>query len=294
MIVIESNAELNLVKEIKDSTNPFRCLYVPFSTVKGDYEDLIPRFSSHVKEFFTKMNAKIFVCSNKDVFLLTRDVYRKEIATFLSTLNQKLMPDSPPSSLAILFETDINDKDLISLCRARIEQQDKERLEQRKLELQKQEEDRKNNVLKTEITETHVSKIPKKRVARKDVQLLVIEDDILTQRLIKNTIGERYLLSAAKDGYEALTQYADTAPDVVFLDIGLPDASGQDILRKIIKMDPDAYIVMLSGNGDRENILEAMTSGAQGFIGKPFTQNKLFEYIEKSSHYIQKKTKGDI
>ena len=294
MIVIENNAELNLVKEIKDSTNPFRCLYVPFSTVKGDYEDLIPRFSSHVKEFFTKMNAKIFVCSNKDVFLLTRDVYRKEIATFLSTLNQKLMPDSPPSSLAILFETDINDKDLISLCRTRIEQQHKERLEQRKLELQKQKEDRKNSVLKTEITETHVSKIPKKRAARKDVQLLVIEDDILTQRLIKNTLGERYLLSAAKDGYEAITQYADTAPDVVFLDIGLPDANGQDILRKILKMDPDAYIVMLSGNGDRENILQAMTSGAQGFIGKPFTQNKLFQYIEKSTHFIQKKTKGDI
>ena len=294
MIVIESNAELNLVKEIKDSTNPFRCLYVPFSKVKGDYEDLIPRFSSHVKDFFAKMNAKIFVCSNKDVFLLTRDVYRKEIATFLSTLNQKLMPDSPPSSLAILFERDINDKDLISLCRTRIEQQHKERLEQRKRELKKQEEDRKKKVLKTEITETHVSKIPKKRAARKDVQLLVIEDYILTQRLIKNTLAERYLLAAAKDGYEAITQYADTAPDVVFLDIGLPDASGQDILRKILKMDPEAYIVMLSGNGDRENIVEAMSSGAQGFIAKPFTQNKLFQYIEKSKHFIQKNSKGDI
>lgn len=294
MIVINSSAEMKLIEEIKSSPESFRCLYIPFSKVTGDHDNIILQFSNHVENEFESRNTKIFVGSNNDVFLLTREIYRKEIATFLSTLNHKLMPDSPPSSLAILFEKDINDKELYSLCRQRIERLHKERLDQRRQQLKQEELERQKQVLNTEINKNHVSKIPAKRLSRKDVQILVIEDDLLTQRLIKNTLGDRYALSTAKDGYEALTVYADTAPDVVFLDIGLPDANGKDILRKIIAMDSDAYIVMLSGNGDRENILEAMTSGAKGFIGKPFTQNKLFQYIEKSPHYTEKKLKGEV
>ena len=82
--------------------------------------------------------------------------------------------------------------------------------------------------------------------------------------------------------------YVNKAPDVLFLDIGLPDINGHDVLERLFKLDPQAYVVMFSGNGDRENVLKAVELGAKGFVGKPFTQEKLIQYIEKSP-FIQEK-----
>jgi two-component system chemotaxis response regulator CheY len=69
---------------------------------------------------------------------------------------------------------------------------------------------------------------------------------------------------------------------VLFLDIGLPDIDGLKVLERIFKLDPQAYVVMFSGNGSKEHIMRAVELGARGFVGKPFTKEKLFQYIEKS------------
>jgi DNA-binding NarL/FixJ family response regulator len=59
---------------------------------------------------------------------------------------------------------------------------------------------------------------------------------------------------------------------------------------RLLELDPDAYIVMLSGQGNRENILHSMQLGAKGFIGKPFTPEKLFSYVHKCP-FVQEKRK---
>ena len=84
-------------------------------------------------------------------------------------------------------------------------------------------------------------------------------------------------------------QYVTHAPDVLFLDIELPDITGHDVLQKVLEMDPDAFVIMLSGNGNKENIFKAMKTGAKGFVGKPFTKDKLLQYILKcpKAHEIQ-------
>ena len=86
--------------------------------------------------------------------------------------------------------------------------------------------------------------------------------------------------------------YVNKAPDVLFLDIGLPDINGHEVLEKLFKLDPDAYVVMFSGNGDKENIMKAVELGAKGFVGKPFSQEKLLQYIQKSP-FIQEKQKRE-
>ena len=84
--------------------------------------------------------------------------------------------------------------------------------------------------------------------------------------------------------------YVNKAPAVRFLDIGLPDIDGHTVLKKVFEIDPDAYVVMFSGNGDKENVMKAVKTGAKGFVGKPFTKDKLYQYIDKSP-FVQTKQK---
>jgi len=134
-----------------------------------------------------------------------------------------------------------------------------------------------------------IQSLQKRRSSRKSLEVMIVEDDPFSQKLVSNILNDHYSVHVTSDGYGALMSYVNFAPDVLFLDIGLPDIDGHEVLEKIFIIDPNAYVVMLSGNGDKENIMKAVTSGAKGFVGKPFTQEKLFQYIEKSP-YVQEKT----
>lgn len=109
--------------------------------------------------------------------------------------------------------------------------------------------------------------------------VLVVEDDPLSQRLVGNILKKDHEVINAATGLEAYDAYLLNAPDIVFMDIGLPDTNGHQLLKRFIKINPDAYIIMLSGNGTKEAILTAMQLGAKGFVGKPFSQEKLLHYI---------------
>ena len=117
---------------------------------------------------------------------------------------------------------------------------------------------------------------------------MVVDDDLFTQRLVKNSISKHGDVVFAADGCRALELYVAKAPDILFLDIELPDTTGHEVLEKIFQLDPHAFVVMLSGNGDRDNVLKAVEIGASGFVGKPFPRNRLCQYIEKSPFIIKK------
>tara|TARA_Y100001934_G_C12362047_1_gene781307 strand:+ start:2215 stop:3123 length:909 start_codon:yes stop_codon:yes gene_type:complete len=118
--------------------------------------------------------------------------------------------------------------------------------------------------------------------------VLLVEDDAFSRKLVKNVIGKEYRLIEAENTYEALIAYVLNAPDIVFLDINLPDDTGINIIHKIKEYDPDAFIVMLSGNAYRSNITQALTKGAKGFIGKPFNKKRLLDALNLSPHIREK------
>lgn len=126
-----------------------------------------------------------------------------------------------------------------------------------------------------------VQSLPARRRKRNKPEILVAEDDPFSSRLVCKTIDTRFTSLPTFDGQSTLMSYLCNAPDVIFLDIGLPDMNGLEILSDILAVDPEAYIVIISGNGSRENVLKAIAIGAKGFIAKPFTQDKIFQYIEK-------------
>ena len=128
----------------------------------------------------------------------------------------------------------------------------------------------------------------KLRKHRQPQYVMVVDDDPLTRRLVTTAFKEKYALITACDAQEAVANYLLHAPDVVFLDIGLPSINGFSVLQQLIASDPDAYIVMFSGNSYLDNVTAALNAGAAGFVAKPFKKEKLRYYIEDSAMHHQK------
>ena len=131
--------------------------------------------------------------------------------------------------------------------------------------------------------------IAQRRDARTDVVAMVVDDDQISRTLMSNVISKTYRYIYARDGREALNTYVENAPDVLFLDIGLPDINGHEVLESLFQIDPEAYIIMFSGRKDKDTMMKSLELGAQGFVGKPFTRDKVSHYIRQSP-YVQQKT----
>ncbi len=128
----------------------------------------------------------------------------------------------------------------------------------------------------------------KLRKARMPLHVMVVEDDPLTRRLVTGAFKEKYALITAANAEIAVANYLLYAPDIVFLDIGLPDVSGLEVLHRIMASDPDAYVVMFSGNSYLDNVTAALGIGASGFVAKPFKKEKMQHYIQDSALHHHK------
>ncbi|MDX1975924.1 MAG: response regulator [Rickettsiales bacterium] len=130
----------------------------------------------------------------------------------------------------------------------------------------------------------------KLRSSRHPQYVMVVDDDPLTRRLVSGAFKEKYALITAVDAQEAVANYLLHAPDIVFLDINMPGISGFAVLRQLIASDPDAYIIMFSGNSYLDNVTTALSEGACGFVAKPFKKDRLRHYIEDSAMHHHKYT----
>ena len=120
--------------------------------------------------------------------------------------------------------------------------------------------------------------IPSMHINTKHV--LLVEDDPIARWMVRTALKGECLLTTAPDAHRAVVAYQTYRPDVVFLDINLPDGNGIDVLHQIMKQDPGAFIVMFSSHDTMENITHVMEEGARGFVAKPFRKERLMQYIE--------------
>ncbi|MGB4056912.1 MAG: response regulator [Alphaproteobacteria bacterium] len=136
-----------------------------------------------------------------------------------------------------------------------------------------------------------VSSVDLRRGLLEKPSALVVDDDDVALQIAAKTLENDCDIFTASNAQDALVMFVRQAPDVVFLDIRLPDASGLDLLAKLLEIDPRGYVVMLSGNSNQENILNSLERGAKGFVGKPFQTGKLIQYVGKCPSIIEKKRK---
>lgn len=131
-----------------------------------------------------------------------------------------------------------------------------------------------------------IASIAARRKRRDDPLVMVVEDDRFTAHYATNILSSDFDLVVCKDGEEAIEAYIENAPDIVFLDIHLPGLTGHEVLQAIYAADDKAFVVMLSVDSVKENIVKASEMGARKFLKKPFTKERLIETV-KNSPYVR-------
>lgn len=292
MSVITKNAEEELLQNLKkhwDASDSSRCIYIKLSSFD---KNAAIKPMEEVRNFFDERQNDIFICHDRDVFVVNGFATQKIISDFLTHLQSKLSEDEGKENvndaLVSLFEVNMDWRRLKNICERKIEERDSKNTPAKKKKTNAVEFGEKEKQEIAKLQKELASSLSQRRQDRKETKILVVEDDLFSQRLVKNTLKERHTISTAENAKDAFRSYIMKAPDILFLDIGLPDMDGLQVLQKIFEIDPDAFIVMLSGNGHRENVLKAVERGAKGFVAKPFTKEKLFQYIEKSPFVVQK------
>lgn len=114
-------------------------------------------------------------------------------------------------------------------------------------------------------------------------KILLVDDAAFMRMMLKNTLKENGYTDTyeASDGAEAVAKYAELHPDLVIMDITMPNLDGIGALRAIKEADPNAKVVMCSAMGQEAMVMEAIKLGAKDFIVKPFKQERILETVSK-------------
>ena len=111
--------------------------------------------------------------------------------------------------------------------------------------------------------------------------ILVAEDTDSNYILINAILGKSYRLKRAKDGMEAVTMFEDVQPDLILMDMKMPNLGGLDATRIIRELSPDVPVIALTAYAYEQDRQAALDAGCNDFLTKPFTQEVLKEVIEK-------------
>jgi len=115
-------------------------------------------------------------------------------------------------------------------------------------------------------------------------RVMIVEDDLAVLEALKLMLEDSYEVIVALNGREAITLYESFKPDIVLMDISMPEVDGVEATRAILEKDPNAVIVCVTAFAAHRG-KEILEAGAKEIIEKPFTRKHLMERIE---HYLQK------
>lgn len=112
-------------------------------------------------------------------------------------------------------------------------------------------------------------------------RVLVVDDAAFMRVSIKNMLTKHgyEVVGEAENGAVAVQKYAELQPDIVTMDITMPEKDGLQALKEILSAHPGANIIMVSAMGQESMVREAIISGAKGFIVKPFKEDVIVNAI---------------
>lgn len=113
-------------------------------------------------------------------------------------------------------------------------------------------------------------------------KILIVDDALFMRRVIRKALegGGYEDITEAADGGQALEAYRKEKPDLVLLDITMPDMSGLDVLERILRQDQKAGVIMCSAIGQESVVQKALTAGALDFAVKPFKPETLVKMVD--------------
>jgi two-component system chemotaxis response regulator CheY len=119
-------------------------------------------------------------------------------------------------------------------------------------------------------------------------KVLVVDDAIFMRKMIAEILVENGMdvIGEADNGSSAVERYKQLKPDLVTMDIIMPEMNGIDAVRKIVAFDSKARIVMCSALGQQALVQEAITAGAKDFLIKPFNPSRVVEVVNKIMDHV--------
>jgi two-component system chemotaxis response regulator CheY len=114
-------------------------------------------------------------------------------------------------------------------------------------------------------------------------KILIVDDAAFMRMMLKNILSQNgyEIAGEASNGVEAVALYKELKPDLVTMDITMPEMDGITAVKEIKKIDPEAKIIMCSAMGQQAMVIESIQAGAKDFIVKPFQPDRVLEAVRK-------------
>ncbi|HHX94588.1 MAG TPA: response regulator [Clostridia bacterium] len=115
-------------------------------------------------------------------------------------------------------------------------------------------------------------------------RVLIVDDAAFMRMMIKDILVKNgfEIAGEAANGFEAVEKYKEVRPDVVTMDITMPEKDGIAAVKEIMAIDKQAVIIMCSAMGQQAMVMEAIQAGARDFIVKPFQQERVIQALQKA------------
>jgi len=115
-------------------------------------------------------------------------------------------------------------------------------------------------------------------------KIMIVDDAAFMRMMLKDilTKGSHEVVAEAEDGKKCLQIFPETKPDLVTLDITMPELDGMNTLLALKKLDPSVKVVMVSAMGQQESVIQAIKAGARDFVVKPFQPERVLDAVEKA------------
>ena len=113
--------------------------------------------------------------------------------------------------------------------------------------------------------------------------ILICDDAAFMRMMIKDILTKNgyNIAGEAENGIKAIEKYAEVKPDLVLMDITMPEMDGIEALKRIKAADPNASVIMCSAMGQQAMVIESIQAGAKDFIVKPFQADRVIEAVQK-------------
>ncbi len=260
---------------LRENDQRFYCFYMrDASLVDAEW------FTENIKKVLPKKKISFYFCI-RGIFVISPVIASGDFKKIRALIAHKLNKDE--KKISGLFEMyDANDdwhviikiaKD--ELKNKRMDMKDNEHKD--KLLRRKQ---RTEEVISGTIDKETLPDFDQIRDFRHQKIVLIVEDESFSATLLKTLIGKGYGAVVANTGYEAINQYMQQSPDLVFLDIELPDINGIDVLSKLKSIDKNVNVVVVTAHGTTENIAKAMKHRVTGCVSKPVSRQKIMQYLK--------------
>ncbi len=117
----------------------------------------------------------------------------------------------------------------------------------------------------------------------KKLRVLIVDDAIFMRTMIRDILEKNgfEIVGEAGSGKEAIEKFTRLKPDLITMDIVMPEMGGIEAVKSIIKIDPKAKILMCSAMGQKALVIEAIQAGAKDFVVKPFQPSAVIEAITR-------------